>query len=149
MKNPKNYSAQELFLLLNETSECNWLEAKGKHDTFNSKSGKDDYRSLLESVCSFSNEPNLGGGIILLGVGENKKGLGEQFEIEGLEDPDKAQTDIATQCKSVFNIPVYPEISLERINNKTVLKIWVPELSVSKKPLYFAKRAYHQELSVA
>jgi len=140
MKKHNDYTAQELFQLLNETSECNWIEAKGKSDTRNPKSGRDDYRTLLETVCSFSNEPGLGGGVILLGVGENREGLFKQFEVEDLDDLDKAQTDIATQCKSSFNTPVYPEISLEKIQGKTVLKIWVPELPESRKPLYFTNK---------
>ena len=49
----KLYSAQELYKRLSTADECVWIEAKGKRDSV---------QSLMESVCSFSNEPGLGGG---------------------------------------------------------------------------------------
>ena len=52
----KNYSAQELYDILKDTDECVFIEAKGEDDTA---------ESLMESVCSFSNEPGLGGGYFL------------------------------------------------------------------------------------
>ena len=56
----EEYSAAELFDRLNEVDENESLEAKSlKQDTS---------RSVLETVCSFSNEPELGGGVILLGI---------------------------------------------------------------------------------
>ena len=54
-------SLKELMLQLNSTDECNKIEAKRASEV-----GK----SIMETVCSFSNEPNLGGGVIfpLLGT---------------------------------------------------------------------------------
>ena len=49
----KLYSAQELYKSLSTADECVWIEAKEKSDSV---------QSLMESVCSFSNEPGLGGG---------------------------------------------------------------------------------------
>ena len=66
------YSAQELFDQLNDTDEVVTLEAKSV--------SRDSSRSLMETICSFSNEPGLGGGVILLGVvgvvGEGKGNAG-------------------------------------------------------------------------
>ncbi len=48
-----NYTAEELFEILNDTDECPWIEAKGISDTTT---------SIMETVCSYANEPGLGGG---------------------------------------------------------------------------------------
>ena len=93
----------------------------------------------MESVCSFSNEPGLGGGYILLGVGENKNSAENRFPVEGVDDCDKKQLDISSQCASMFNIAVRPKIDVEKINGINVLKIFVPELPSQQKPLYFKK----------
>ena len=77
----KIYSAQELYDRLKDSDECVWIEAKGEDDTA---------ESLMESVCSFSNEPGLGGGYILLGIGEDKRSVDDRFPIEGVSNPDKA-----------------------------------------------------------
>lgn len=42
------YSVLELFQLLNQQDECDWIEAKGGHESSH---------SVMETVCSFSNEP--------------------------------------------------------------------------------------------
>ena len=60
----EEYTAQELFELLNELDETDLLEAKSLHE--------DSTRSIMESVCAFSNEPGMGGGVILLGAREAK-----------------------------------------------------------------------------
>lgn len=54
---------------------------------------------------------------------------------------DKAQLDFATQCSSMFNFPVCPEILADKIDGKNVLKIFVPELPAGRKPLYFSNDA--------
>ena len=54
----KLYSVQELYHLLKPSDENVWIEAKGQSDSS---------KSLMESVCSFSNEPGLSGGYILGG----------------------------------------------------------------------------------
>ena len=118
-RNMKIYTAKELYERLTQADECVWIEAKGEDDTS---------ESLMESVCSFSNEPGLGGGYILLGIGEDKKSKDDRFIIEGVKDPDKKQLDISTQCASMFNLPVRPNIDIEQLVGKTILQIFVPEL---------------------
>ena len=129
------YSAQELYNRLKEADECVWIEAKGEDDTS---------ESLMESVCSFSNEPGLGGGYILLGIKEDKHSVENRFSVEGVDDSDKKQLDISTQCASMFNIAVRPRIDVETIEGKNVLKIFVPELTANQKPLYFTKQGIPQ-----
>ena len=127
----EHYSAQELFRQLNDVDETSNVEAKAL--------SKDSSRSIMETVCSFSNEPGLGGGVILLGVAENDKADGTPYVVEGIDDTDKAQLDFASQCATMFNFPVRPEIEVDKIDGRNVLKIFVPELPASRKPLYFPK----------
>ena len=131
----KIYSAQELFHMLCVVDESVWVEAKGKSDST---------QSLMESVCSFSNEPGLGGGYILLGIGENTRSRDNRFYVEGVADADKAQLDISTQCSTMFNFPVRPRIDVEQIEGKNILKIFVPELPSVQKPVYFKSRGLPQ-----
>ena len=37
----------------------------------------------------------------------------------------------------MFNIAVRPEVTIEKINGKTVIKVWIDELPQRQKPLYF------------
>ena len=125
------YSAQELFEILNESDECVWIEAKGHSDSST---------SIMETVCSYSNEPGLGGGYILMSISaDNSDSAPTQYKVDPLPDPDKIQSDIATQCASMFNIPVCPQIAIEKINGLLAIKIWVDELPQKQKPLYFKK----------
>ncbi|MDO5566715.1 MAG: putative DNA binding domain-containing protein [Planctomycetia bacterium] len=130
MNNHKDCSAQELFDFLNEMDECSWIEAKGCDDSAN---------SIMETVCAFSNEPNLGGGYIILGVGEDRTSDSPSYIVEGVSDPDKSQLDFATRCASMFNKKIRPDIVPERVNDKILLKIWIDELPTNQKPLYFLK----------
>lgn len=52
---------KDLLDQLNHSDECNYIEAK---------KGSAIDRSIMETVCAFSNEPGLEGGYILLGVEE-------------------------------------------------------------------------------
>ena len=110
----KNYTAEELFHILNSQDECDWVEAKGGHESSH---------SVMESVCSFSNEPSLEGGYILLGVAEDKESLFPQYKTVHIADPDKFQKDFVSQCSSMFNIPVRPKVSVEKIGGDTVIKV--------------------------
>ena len=124
-------STKKLLETLNAVDELDTLEAKSLRD--------DTSRSILETICSFSNEPGLGGGVILIGVAESKDADSPRYFIDGVEDPDKAQLDLATQCKSVFNTPVYPTIKVEKTGGKVVLKVIIDEQPFGRKPVYFKK----------
>jgi ATP-dependent DNA helicase RecG len=123
-----NHTAQELFEILNDQDECPWIEAKG---------GSDSSHSVMETVCAFANEPGLGGGYILMGVAQDNSVLFPQYKIRGVTDPDKFQRDFATQCAGMFNVPIRPEVAVEKINGKNVIKIWINELPARQKPAYF------------
>lgn len=126
-------TARELLNLLNTTDEHSRLEAKRA-----SEAGK----SVFETICSFSNEPELGGGYLLLGA--CKEGVFEdgrtRYTIESISDPDKVQSDIVSGCSTMFNHQIRPEISIEVIDGKNVLVLKIEELPEALKPLYFVKR---------
>lgn len=124
------HTAAEIFDFLNTLDECHWIEAK-----LASESGK----SILETIVAFSNEPGMHGGYLILGVSRVEGSLFPEYKITGINDPDKLQMDIASQCVTQLNIPVRPEISVELLQGYRVLVIFVPELSQSQKPVFFSK----------
>ncbi len=94
-------------------------------------------RSVMETVCAFANEPGLGGGYLLLGVARDPQDLfGNAYQTVGMTNPDKLQSDLASQCASVFNRPVRPRVSVETLNEKTVIVVYVPEAAPTDKPIY-------------
>ena len=91
-------SFNEIFSLLQSSDETDRIEAK----TASHGIGK----SFLETVCALSNEPDLGGGYILLGIAKNEDAQDFKYVITGVSDPDKLQNDIASQCRQCFNGPL-------------------------------------------
>lgn len=124
-------SAQELLDELNAVDESARIEAKRAGDI-----GK----SVMETICAFANEPGLGGGYLLLGVVREQESLfAGGYKVVGIDNPDKIQSDIASQCADVFNCPVRPRISTELLNGKTVVVVYVPESSPMEKPIYIRR----------
>ncbi len=121
-------TAQDLLTELNASDESTRIEAKRAREM-----GK----SILETVIAFANEPGLGGGYLLLGVdwAVNEKG-DVRYWPEGVPDPDKLQRDLATMCASTLNVVLRPEIAVERLDERTVIVVFVPEADVSQKPVY-------------
>ena len=87
-------SIKDLLQELNTTDETITIEAK---------KGSAIDKSVLESVCAFSNEPNIAGGYILLGVERIEDSLFPSYEVTGVTDPDKLQLDLSSQCASMFS----------------------------------------------
>jgi len=126
-------TAQELFEELNSYDESVRIEAKKASEVG---------RSIMETICAFSNESDLGGGYVLLGAvrkGFDENGL-PHYEPENIANPDKIQTDIANQCASVFNVRIRPQIETDVVDGKTVVVVKVDEAPASQKPIYFEKR---------
>nr|WP_311538521.1 ATP-binding protein [Ornithobacterium rhinotracheale] len=92
---------------------------------------------MLETVCAFSNEPGLGGGYILLGVTEEENTPFPSYTIAGVQNPDKLQLDLSTQCADRFNVTVRPQIDIENYEGKNIVKVYVPEIAERSKPVYF------------
>lgn len=121
-------TALELLESLNLLDENEHIEAKRA-----SEAGK----SILETICAFANEPGLGGGWLLLGVVREEMALFPAYEVEGIAQPEKLGTEIATQCRNTFNQPVRVEINTETIHGKAVLVVHVPEAQPQDKPIFF------------
>ena len=106
-------TAEDLLQELLSLDESHRIEAK--------RCAKID-RSVMETVCAFANEPGLGGGYLLLGVARDSQDLfSNAYVVEGIADPDKLQSDLASQCSSVFNRPVRPRVSVENLRGKAVV----------------------------
>lgn len=95
-------------------------------------------KSVLETICAFSNEPELGGGTIIIGLQESDN-PSRRYDIVGVSDADKLQKDLASQCATMFNHPIRPFIEPDTIDGKKIIVVKVPELDSKLKPLYFAK----------
>ncbi len=112
------------------------LNLLDEHERVEAKRAQDVGRSLMETICAFANEPGLGGGWILLGVRRDEQALFPAYEVEGLAQPDKLVSELATQCATMFNLPLRPEIHSERLQGETVAVVFVPEAAAHEKPVY-------------
>ncbi len=124
-------SAQELLDELNAADESTRIEAKRASDI-----GK----SILQTVCAYANEPGLGGGYLLLGVVPVENSFWPMYEPVIIEDPDKLQADLATQCAAMFNTAIRPQIQVEQLSGKNVIVVFVPECSPHEKPVHFKNK---------
>lgn len=116
------------------------LNLLDEHERVEAKRAAECGRSLLETVCAFANEPGLDGGWLLLGAVREEQALFPAYEVEGVAQPDKVTADIATQCRSVFNVPVRVELSTEEFDGKAVIVLRVPEAPAHDKPVYFRSK---------
>jgi len=128
-------TAQELLAELNALDEHVSIEAKTV-----SQVGQ----SLMETVCAFSNEPDLGGGYILCGASPVSDSFWPVYEAVGVPEVDKVQQEIATQCASIFNIVIRPTINVEKIGQKNVIVVFVPEVGSHEKPVHFKNQPLPQ-----
>ena len=121
-------NAADLFAELNAVDESTRIEAKRA-----SELGK----SIMQTLIAFANEPGLDGGYLLLGAewSINEKG-DTVYRPAGLSDPDKIQRDLASQCATMLNVVLRPEIKVETVDGQTVLVVYVPEADVTQKPIY-------------
>ena len=119
-------TAKELYSQLLRLDESVQVEVKR-----GSQAGK----SVLETICAFSNEPGIVEGYILLGVAQDQ--ITKQYSIDGVTELDELQKNISSQCATMFNIPIRPRMRVEEMDGKTVLMIHVRELEPSQKPVYF------------
>ena len=120
-------TAKEIFAQLNSVDENVRIDAK--------RASEID-KSIMETVCAFANEPGLGGGYLLLGAIRTgfKNGL-PLYVPENIVNPDKIQNDVTTQCSSMFNVRIRPQIEPEVIDGKTVIVVKVDEAPEAQKPI--------------
>lgn len=108
---------------------------EGEH--IEAKQGSDIGTSVMETVCAFANEPGLSGGCLLLGVAREEMALFPSYEVVGITNPDKLASDLASRCRSDFNVSLHVDIRQEKIGDRLVIVVFVPEASASEKPIYF------------
>lgn len=120
------------------------LNLLDEHERIEAKRASETGKSLLETVCAFANEPGLGGGWLLLGVVREEMALFPAYEVEGIAQPDKLTSDIASQCRDMFNVPLRVDISTENINGKNVVVVFVPEAQPQDKPVFFKAKSLPQ-----
>ncbi|WP_022660488.1 ATP-binding protein [Paucidesulfovibrio longus] len=106
-------------------------------DRIEVKTGSEIGKSILETVIAFANEPNLGGGYLILGIAENADSP-SGYEVVGVDDPDKLKNDLTSQCRSSLNVAVQIHSWAETIDGKTVLAFYVAEADPNQKPVYRA-----------
>src|SRR5579862_2161362 len=121
----------ELFSLLQDSDETDRIEAKSAALGIG--------KSFLETVSAFSNEPDLGGVYILLGITRNEVDNGTKYFVTGVRDPDQLQQNIASQCRELFSIPIRPTIKTISHSLGTVLLIYFCEATTHEKPIFIKK----------
>jgi len=94
----------ELFNLLQNGDEMDRIEAKSAAHGIG--------KSFLETVSAYCNEPGLGGGYILLGITKNGETRDFKYLVTGINDPDRLQNEIASQCRQCFSLPIRPIIKV-------------------------------------
>lgn len=119
---------EELLKELNQTDETDDLEAK-------QITGVELGKSVFETICALSNEPDLEGGSILLGVAK-EEALFNFYNVTGIKDPEKVSANLSSACANVFNQPIRVGIKAIPYRGTIVLKVDVAELPKSHKPLY-------------
>jgi ATP-dependent DNA helicase RecG len=128
-------SAQELLDELNTLDE---------HISIEAKTASEVGKSIMETVCAFANEPQLGGGYILMGVAPVSDSFWPIYEASGIRDADQLQQNLASQCATMFNVPIRPQLSVERIGEATVVVMFVPEAGSHDKPVHFKNQPLPQ-----
>ena len=112
-------NAQKLFEHLQLLDETERIEAK---------TGREAGRSILETICAFANEPNLGGGWLLLGVASDEEAPFPGYVVVGVDNPGKLGSDLASQAAGMFNLPLrrcYPMLRVDYI--RVPGRDWVPD----------------------
>ena len=89
--------------------------------------------SIMQTVCAFANEPNLGHGYLLLGVSEPDDEH-ENFWISGLTDTDNILNQLQSNCRNQFTRVIQIDAGVCAIENKEIVLVKVFELDAVSKP---------------
>jgi ATP-dependent DNA helicase RecG len=107
------------------------------------KAGSAVGNSAMETVSAFSNEPGRGGGYILFGVTKLSDDDDDQrYEIVGVPDPDTITSDFVSQCASMLNEVIRPEVETfaDDVTGKVLVIAFVREAQDHQKPIYLKKK---------
>jgi ATP-dependent DNA helicase RecG len=127
----KELSFGELWEKLSSHDESVLIEAKRASDI-----GK----SMMETVSAFANEPGRGGGYLILGVERSDDESANEYQITGVPDPDQSQSNLANQCREMFNVAIRPQIEVISHNGKNVILAFIPEAQPHEKPVYIKSK---------
>jgi ATP-dependent DNA helicase RecG len=115
------------------------LQSDGENQRIEAKKAENSLgKSVLQTICSYSNEPGLGGGYIILGLTKNYQATEPNYIVSGVADQDRMLCEIATLCRQSFNIVIRPEVGVipHKGKNKNVILIYIPEALPHEKPIY-------------
>lgn len=87
----------------------------------------------MQTICAFANEPGLDGDHLLLGVSEQDK----HFVVTGVDDVDHLLQELSNNCRTQFERLLTIEASVETLQDKNVVVVYVPELLPASKPCVF------------
>ena len=97
-------------------------------------------KDLWETYSSFANTK---GGYILLGIKD------KPVQIVGVNNPEKITKDLfniaSNKEKVSYNVIENQNVQIHEVDNKKIISIYIPELPITKKPLYLnnsMNRAY-------
>ncbi len=114
------------------------LNELGEHTRIEAKRASEVGKSALETVCSFSNEPDLGGGHLLLGVAKEKDPdlFGKRpYVVVGVPDPERLSAELASRCATEFSRPIRPRITPVKLPQGVVIHVFVEEARPEDKPI--------------
>ena len=115
------------------------LLQRDEHTRLEVKLGNEIGNSVMQTVCAYANTIGLDGGYLLLGIKEDKN-VSQKYTVVGIANPDKLQSDLATQCSSKFNEIIRPRIQSGVIEGKTVICVYIPEAEARLKPIFVRKQ---------
>lgn len=115
------------------------LRALDEHPRIEAKRASQAGASIMQSICAFANEPGLGGGYLLLGIGEPDATHAE-FWAEGVADVDKLLNEIQGNCREQFESAIAIHSQTALIDGQRVVALYVPELDAAAKPCIFKGR---------
>ncbi|KAE8236911.1 hypothetical protein A4X03_0g9282, partial [Tilletia caries] len=112
------------------------LRVLDEHPRIEAKRASQAGASIMQSICAFANEPGLGGGYLLLGIGEPDATHAE-FWVEGVADVDKLLNEIQGNCREQFETAIAIHSQTALIDGQRVVALYVPELDAAAKPCIF------------
>jgi len=115
------------------------LLQRDEHTRLEVKLGNEIGNSVMQTVCAYANTIGLDGGYLLLGISEDKT-ANPKYAVVGVDDPDRLQSNLATQCSSKFNEIIRPRIQSGVLEGKTVICVYIPEAEARVKPIFVRKQ---------
>jgi ATP-dependent DNA helicase RecG len=116
------------------------LNAVDEHERVEAKRGTEAGKAVMKTVVAFANEPRLDGGYILFGVQRRDADADARYEVVGVPEPDKVSRDFASQCATMLNQKIRPQVTTQAVEGKPVVAAYVPEAQPAEKPIYLKSK---------